>query len=248
MSAWAGNSCRKYLHIRNHRSVASSSDRLQEPLMPGRNPPRRGETGNGFRSPPSRVLERRRRTNPSSTMAASVVRSRAACARAWTSNSPRMSTVAFTTNHRTTHLHRRPCRVLRTAGQRATGRLSPRRAPMTAGESNAERLTGGGLAGCTLSAWSPAGCWLIELDDESRGREPSSRGLPRRCFGRCGTAQRRTASPRARREGPGTSRLIGSCSWEPPLLGATRERDIHPRGFPQIPLVRGLDGDERDRS
>ena len=71
--------------------------------MPGRKPPRRGETGNGFMAPPRRGVERRRRTNPSSTTAASVVRSLAACARAWASNSSRMSTVAFTINHRTTH-------------------------------------------------------------------------------------------------------------------------------------------------
>ena len=71
--------------------------------MPGRKPPRRGETGNGFMAPPRRGVERRRRTSPSSTTAASVVRSLAACARAWASNSSRMSTVAFTINHRTTH-------------------------------------------------------------------------------------------------------------------------------------------------
>ena len=99
-----GSECRdQHVHIRNHRSVASSKDRLQEPLMPGRKPPRRGETGNGFMAPPRRGVERRRRTSPSSTTAASVVRSLAACARAWASNSSRMSTVAFTINHRTTH-------------------------------------------------------------------------------------------------------------------------------------------------
>ena len=64
--------------------------------MPGRKPPRRGETGNGFMAPPRGAVERRRRTSPSSTTAASVVRSLAACARAWASNSSRMSTVAFT--------------------------------------------------------------------------------------------------------------------------------------------------------
>ena len=64
--------------------------------MPGRKPPRRGETGNGFMAPPRRGVERRRRTSPSSTTAASVVHSLAACARAWASNSSRMSTVAFT--------------------------------------------------------------------------------------------------------------------------------------------------------
>ena len=64
--------------------------------MPGRKPPRRGETGNGFMVPPCGAVERRRRTSPSSATAASVVRSLAACARARASNSSRMSTVAFT--------------------------------------------------------------------------------------------------------------------------------------------------------
>ena len=93
-----GSECRnQYVHIRNHRSAASRRDRLQEPSMPDRKPPRRGETGNGFMVPPRGAAERRRRTSPSSTTAARVVRSLAACARAWASNSSRMSTVAFTT-------------------------------------------------------------------------------------------------------------------------------------------------------
>ena len=92
-----GSECRdQYVHIRNHRSAASRRDRLQEPSMPGRKPPRRGETGNGVMTPPRGAVERRRRTSPSSTTAASVVRSLAACARAWASNSSRISTVAFT--------------------------------------------------------------------------------------------------------------------------------------------------------
>ena len=92
-----GSECRdQYVHIRNHRSAASRRDRLQEPSMPDRKPPRRGETGNGFMAPPRGAAEGRRRTSPSSTTAASVVRSLAACARAWASNSSRMSTVAFT--------------------------------------------------------------------------------------------------------------------------------------------------------
>ena len=64
--------------------------------MPDRKPPRRGETGNGFIAPPRGAVERRRRISASSTTAASVVRSLAACAQAWASNSSRMSTVAFT--------------------------------------------------------------------------------------------------------------------------------------------------------
>ena len=64
--------------------------------MPGRKPPRRGETGNGFMVPPCGAVERGRRTSPSSTAAASVLRSLAACARARASNPSQMSTVAFT--------------------------------------------------------------------------------------------------------------------------------------------------------
>ena len=97
MVLMVGSECRdQYVHIRNHRSAASRRERLQEPSMPGRKPPRRGETGNGFIAPPRGAVERRRRISASSTTAASVVRSLAACARAWASNSSRMSTVAFT--------------------------------------------------------------------------------------------------------------------------------------------------------
>ena len=104
--------------------------------MPGCKPPRREETGNGFMAPPRRGVERRRRTSPSSTTAASVVRSLAACARAWASNSSRMSTVAFTIiivpriSPRPTPWRRA---FLRTGGYKrhggTTGRLSPRRVP-----------------------------------------------------------------------------------------------------------------------
>ena len=97
MVLMVGSECHdQYVHIRNHRSVASRRERLQEPSMPGRKPPRRRETGNGFIALPRGAVERRRRISASSTTAASVVRSLAACARAWASNSSRMSTVAFT--------------------------------------------------------------------------------------------------------------------------------------------------------
>ena len=104
--------------------------------MPGRKPPRRGETGNGFMASPRRGIERRRRTSPSSTTAASVVRSLAACVRAWVSNSSRNVNCRLHHNHRTTHFTEvhavaqgvfSPRRVQRHGG--TTERRSPRRAP-----------------------------------------------------------------------------------------------------------------------
>ena len=75
----------------------------------------------GFMVPPCGAVERRRRTSPSSTTAASVVRSLAACARAWASNSSRMSTVVFTYRHRTTHFtEERPGRWGRAANALTT--------------------------------------------------------------------------------------------------------------------------------
>ena len=178
--------------------------------MPGRKPPRRGEIGNGFMAPPRGAVERRRRTSPSSTTAASVVRSLVACARAWASNSSRMSTVAFTIII-VPRISPRPTPFSTVV---AAGRRSPRRV--------ASPRTHRQLAGASLSPEHPApnsSAAPRHPDSTARGTGWWTHGPPPRALGPPDVG-------RSRR--PRTARLERRA-WAPGSAGGWRRGTRHPR-------------------
>ena len=149
----SGSECGdQHIDVGNHRSAASSNDRLLEPSMPGRRPPDREETGNGLRGPPRDRAGRSFSASASSIIAASVVRSLSACAAACASSLSGMSTVAFTypSYHARGRVETRlPCRAI--AQTRTTA--APRAAPPPGSRRRARRGRGSSRSGSSRTRW-----------------------------------------------------------------------------------------------